>query len=50
MAFPYYVVEEAWERADGHCECERVTHRNHRGGSCGKRLVWRNRGREGRGA
>lgn len=49
MAFPDYVVEAAWRRAGGRCECERVTH-DHGRRRCGKQLVWGNRGREGRGA
>lgn len=45
MAFPQSVVEEAWKRAGGRCECRRVTHGHaipHR-----KRLSWGNRGRVG---
>jgi len=48
MAFPDSVVQQAWQRAGGRCECTRITH-NH-GVPCNKQLVWDNRGREGRGA
>ena len=43
-------VEKAWKRSGGYCECNRVSHSNHEGRSCGKQLVKENRGREGRGA
>jgi len=49
MAFPDSVVEQAWKRAGGRCECTRVTHA-HGSTRCNKDLVWANRGREGRGA
>jgi hypothetical protein len=48
MPFPTSVVEAAWARAKGKCECTRTTH-NH-SVPHGKQLVWDNRGREGRGA
>ena len=48
MAFPDSVVEAAWRRAGGRCECRRRSH-NHRYVRCNKQLVWHNRGREGRG-
>jgi hypothetical protein len=41
------VVEKAWDRAKGHCECTRKTHGI--SGRCNKQLVWANRGRQGRG-
>jgi hypothetical protein len=37
MAFSESVVGDAWKRSEGYCE------------RCGERLVWENRGREGRG-
>ena len=49
MAFPASVVEAAWRRVKGHCECRRRTH-DHLYVRCNKQLVWANRGREGRGA
>lgn len=49
MAFPASVVEAAWRRAGGHCECRRSTH-GHLYVRCNKQLVWANRGREDRGA
>ena len=49
MVFPLSVVEDVWKRAKGRCECRRRFH-NHRYVRCNKQLVWRNRGREGRGA
>lgn len=48
MAFPDSVVQDAWRRAGGRCECRRRSH-NHRYVRCNKQLVWDNRGREGRG-
>ena len=47
MAFPESVVEEAWQRSGGRCECTRVTH----GHSipCSSILSKYNRGREGGG-
>ncbi len=47
MAFPQSVVEQAWRRAGGKCECRRKRH-NHYYVRCNKELVWANRGREGR--
>jgi len=49
MAFSNTVVEAAWKRAGGRCECRRTTH-SHPYVRCNKQLVWANRGREGRGA
>lgn len=48
MAFSQSVVDAAWRRADGHCECQRTTHGHF--GRCYKQLVYGNRGRDGRGA
>ena len=48
MAFPESVVEAAWRRAEGRCQCRRRSHK-HRYVRCNKQLVWDNRGREGRG-
>ena len=49
MAFPQSVVDAAWARAGGKCECPRVTH-DHGQTRCNKALVKANRGREGIGA
>lgn len=48
MAFSDETVTDAWDRADGKCECKRLLHDHN--GVCGKQLSWGNRGREGRGA
>ena len=48
MAFPENVVEQAWKRAGGKCECKRWPHK-HNPVRCGKELVYANRGREGQG-
>ena len=48
MAFPEDVVEQAWKRAGGKCECKRREHK-HVPVRCGKDLVYTNRGREGQG-
>lgn len=45
MAFPLSVVQQAWQRAGGKCECKR-TICGHTG-RCNKQLVWENRGKEG---
>lgn len=44
MAFSNSVVRQAWNRADGKCECRRKTCRH--GVRCNKQLVWENRGEE----
>ena len=49
MVFSDEVVEGAWRRVGGYCECRRRTH-NHSYVRCNKELVWKNRGRIGRGA
>jgi len=41
--FPLDVVEAAWARARGHCECRRKSHGPPM--RCNKQLVWKNRGR-----
>ena len=45
MTFSELVIEEAWKRSGGKCEC----HRNvcGHGIRCNKQLVWTNRGKEG---
>ena len=48
MPFSDEIVERAWRRAEGRCECRRETH-NHPGFRCNKELVWANRTGEGRG-
>lgn len=48
MAFSDEVVEQAWQRSGGKCECTRVTHGHQ--GKCNKTLIKSNRGREGIGA
>lgn len=45
MAFSESVVKAAWMRANGKCECARVTCGHVR--RCNKQLVWENRGKEG---
>jgi len=47
MAFSESVVQQAWQKAGGKCECRRATHGHT--GRCNKQLVRENRGREGRG-
>ncbi len=47
MAFPQSVIDAAWKRSGGRCECGRASHGH--GKTCGKQLVYGNRGREGRG-
>ena len=37
------VVEQAWRRSSGKCECTKSTH-GHRG-RCNKPLVWTNKGK-----
>ena len=48
MAFTDYIIEQAWKRAGGKCECRRWTHK-HSVVKCGKELVRANRGKEGQG-
>jgi len=46
MSFPLSVVQAAWNRAGGKCECRRRSH-NHYYVRCNKQLVWGNRGKDG---
>lgn len=48
MAFSIPIVEAAWNRAGGKCECRRKSHEHHYV-RCNKQLVFDNRGRTGRG-
>jgi hypothetical protein len=48
MAFSDSILEQAWKRAGGKCECKRWTH-IHNVMRCGKELVFTNRGKEGQG-
>jgi len=45
MAFSQTVVDAAWKRAGGKCECNRSTHGH--SGRCEKLLSYENRGKEG---
>ncbi len=45
MPFPQSIVDRAWDRSAGYCECRRVTHSH--GVPCNKKLSLGNRGREG---
>jgi 5-methylcytosine-specific restriction endonuclease McrA len=41
MAFPQSVVDAAWKRAEGRCECTRKAH-GHEGVQCNRKLPpWR---------
>lgn len=44
MAFSDDVIDAAWDRSDGHCECRRTTH-NHNG-RCPRILIKSLRGRD----
>ena len=44
MAFPDGVVQQAWFRSGGRCECERTTHGHW--GRCNRQLRWDHRGWE----
>jgi hypothetical protein len=48
VAFSENVIEQAWKRAGGKCECRRWSH-HHNVVRCGKELVRANRGIEGQG-
>ncbi len=48
MSFPENVLEQAWKRAGGKCECRRWNHK-HSIVRCGKELVKANRGKDGQG-
>lgn len=47
IPFPDSVVEEAWQRSGGKCECTRTTHGHH--GRCNATLYKSRRGYEGYG-
>ena len=49
MTFPEDIVEKAWARANGICECGRVSHEHHTDEDCEEKLIKTNRGREGTG-
>ena len=49
MPFPDEVVREAWERAKGQCQCDKISHAKHYGEPCPNKLVWENRGSEDEG-
>lgn len=49
IPFPNDVVEAAWKRSGGYCECTRTTH-DHNARRCSKPLVKQNRGPETNGA
>lgn len=44
MAFSNEVIEQAWKRSGGKCECQRTTHGH--SGRCNKTLSHENQGRE----
>jgi len=48
MSFTDRVVQQAWGRSGGRCECRRWTHK-HEQVRCGKELVLTNKGKEGQG-
>ena len=48
MAFSEDTIDIAWARSGGRCECKRILH-NHPYNRCPKNLVFKNRGRTGRG-
>jgi len=48
MAFTDKIIEQAWKRAGGKCECRRWSH-SHNIVRCGKELVLANKGKEGPG-
>lgn len=45
MAFSNNIIELAWKRSNGHCECRRRSH-NHYYTRCNKQLVLSNRGKD----
>ena len=47
MVFSDYVIQQAWRRSGGRCECRRLAH-NHPV-RCDKELKLANRGKEGQG-
>ncbi len=48
MAFPENIVEQAWKRSGGKCECKRWTHK-HNNARCNLQLVSAMRGKDGQG-
>jgi hypothetical protein len=48
MALSEKVIEQAWKRAGGKCECKRWSHK-HSIVRCGKELVFSNKGKAGQG-
>ncbi len=48
MSLSRAIIEQAWQRAGGFCECRR-SHHKHPNERCGKRLNWINRGMFGDG-
>ncbi len=44
MTFPDSVVQQAWDRAGGRCECRRTGHGHT--GRCNRELRWNSRGKE----
>jgi hypothetical protein len=48
LVFSDNVIEQAWKRASGKCECKRWAHIHHPV-RCGKELVFDSRGKEGQG-
>ncbi len=49
MSLSRKIIEQAWQRSAGLCEC-RHPHHKHPGERCGQRLNWINRGIYGEGA
>ena len=49
MAFSDDVIQKAWKRTGGDCECKRFEH-NHANYRCSNALTFFSRGREGQGA
>ena len=45
MAFPQLIVDAAWKRSGGICECKRSLHAH--SGRCNKSLFYENRGKDG---
>lgn len=46
MAFSQTVVDTAWNRSGGKCECTRTSHGH--SGRCNKSLIYANRGQDGK--
>ena len=48
MKFPEHIVQQAWERASGYCECNRNYHCHKEDNQpCKETLVWEHKDREG---